>query len=339
MSRAFAAPLRAPAARPTAAVGEAWYGPHRQADRGRADPGPGGGVLGRRARAVPGRRAGARPAARPASRTTSTSRPTPGRPRSRRCCRRAGADSIYAIGEKFGTIGGIFGEDLIEITTYRSEEYEPGSRKPKVEFGDSLEGDLSRRDFTINAIALDVRTGELVGPVRRPGRPEGPADPGRRGGRGAVRRGPAAAAARRSAGGAARVRDRARDEAGRRRLRRDAGDDQPRAGGAGDGEDPDESAAGARDPAADRPGPDAADHPRGAGDARHAPGRQLPPQGRLRAHRPGGGPDAAAAGGALGGAAARHRQAAHPHHRRRRSSTSTATTTSGIRCRGRSCRG
>ena len=78
--------------------------------------------------------------------------------------RRAGADSIFAIGEKFGTIGGIFGEDLIEITTYRSEEYEPGSRKPKVEFGDSLAGDLSRRDFTINAVALDVRIGDLTDP-------------------------------------------------------------------------------------------------------------------------------------------------------------------------------
>ena len=78
--------------------------------------------------------------------------------------RRAGADHIFAIGEKFGTIGGIFGDVVVEITTYRSEEYEPGSRKPKVEFGDSLEGDLSRRDFTINAIALDVSTGELVDP-------------------------------------------------------------------------------------------------------------------------------------------------------------------------------
>ena len=78
--------------------------------------------------------------------------------------RRADADHIFAIGEKFGTIGGIFGDDVVEITTYRSEEYEPGSRKPKVEFGDSLEGDLSRRDFTINAIALDVATGDLVDP-------------------------------------------------------------------------------------------------------------------------------------------------------------------------------
>jgi poly(A) polymerase len=77
---------------------------------------------------------------------------------------RAGADHIFAVGERFGTVGGVFGDDVIEITTYRSEEYEPGSRKPKVEFGDSLEGDLSRRDFTINAIALDVATSDLVDP-------------------------------------------------------------------------------------------------------------------------------------------------------------------------------
>ncbi|MFN8634834.1 MAG: HD domain-containing protein [Chloroflexota bacterium] len=82
----------------------------------------------------------------------------------KRLLRRANADHIFAIGEKFGTIGGVFGEDVVEITTYRSEEYENGSRKPKVQFGHSLEGDLSRRDFTVNAIALDVRTGELVDP-------------------------------------------------------------------------------------------------------------------------------------------------------------------------------
>jgi poly(A) polymerase len=78
--------------------------------------------------------------------------------------RRAGADHIFAIGEKFGTIGGVFGDDVVEITTYRSEEYEPGSRKPKVEFGHSLEGDLSRRDFTINAIALEIPAGRIVDP-------------------------------------------------------------------------------------------------------------------------------------------------------------------------------
>lgn len=78
--------------------------------------------------------------------------------------RRAGADHIFAVGEKFGTVGGVFGELVVEITTYRSEEYEAGSRKPKVQFGQSLVGDLSRRDFTINAIALDAATGELVDP-------------------------------------------------------------------------------------------------------------------------------------------------------------------------------
>jgi poly(A) polymerase len=78
--------------------------------------------------------------------------------------RRAGADHIFAIGEKFGTIGGIFEDEVVEITTYRSEEYEPGSRKPKVEFGSSLEGDLSRRDFTVNAIALEIPSGRIVDP-------------------------------------------------------------------------------------------------------------------------------------------------------------------------------
>ncbi len=76
----------------------------------------------------------------------------------------AGADHIFSIGEKFGTIGGVFGDLIVEVTTYRAEEYESGSRKPKVAFGDSLEGDLSRRDFTINAIALDVVSGELFDP-------------------------------------------------------------------------------------------------------------------------------------------------------------------------------
>lgn len=78
--------------------------------------------------------------------------------------RRAGADHIFAIGEKFGTIGGVFGEEIVEITTYRSEQYEAGSRKPTVEFGDSLEGDLSRRDFTVNAMALEIPSGRLVDP-------------------------------------------------------------------------------------------------------------------------------------------------------------------------------
>jgi poly(A) polymerase len=54
--------------------------------------------------------------------------------------------------------------DIIEITTYRSDRYNPDSRKPEVTFGDTLEGDLLRRDFTINAMARDPLTGEIVDP-------------------------------------------------------------------------------------------------------------------------------------------------------------------------------
>jgi poly(A) polymerase len=85
-------------------------------------------------------------------------------PQIKRLLKRAGAESIFAVGEKFGTIGANFGDTTVEVTTYRSEQYERGSRKPSVEFGDSLLGDLSRRDFTINALAQDTRTGELVDP-------------------------------------------------------------------------------------------------------------------------------------------------------------------------------
>jgi poly(A) polymerase len=54
--------------------------------------------------------------------------------------------------------------DVVEITTYRSDQYSDGSRKPEVTFGDSLEGDLLRRDFTINAMARDPLSGEIVDP-------------------------------------------------------------------------------------------------------------------------------------------------------------------------------
>lgn len=68
---------------------------------------------------------------------------------------------VYAIGKKFGTIG-FKVEDMngafqkVEVTTFRSEKYEPGNRKPQVEFVSDLRDDLSRRDFTINAIAYDT---------------------------------------------------------------------------------------------------------------------------------------------------------------------------------------
>jgi poly(A) polymerase len=64
------------------------------------------------------------------------------------------ADAVWDVGREFGTIAARIGDTVVEITTYRSDEYEAGSRKPVVAFGDSLEGDLVRRDFTINAMAL-----------------------------------------------------------------------------------------------------------------------------------------------------------------------------------------
>ncbi len=68
------------------------------------------------------------------------------------------ADSVWDIGAAFGTIAGKKGEITVEITTYRSESYDPSSRKPDVEFGKSIEADLARRDFTINAMALELTT-------------------------------------------------------------------------------------------------------------------------------------------------------------------------------------
>jgi poly(A) polymerase len=66
--------------------------------------------------------------------------------------------ALWHQGRAFGTIGGTLRESSIkvEITTFRSEAYVDHSRKPSVQWGDSLEADLSRRDFTINALALDV---------------------------------------------------------------------------------------------------------------------------------------------------------------------------------------
>ena len=66
------------------------------------------------------------------------------------------ADQLYTVGEQFGTIGLLRDEVRCEITTYRAETYRPDSRRPKVAFGDSIETDLGRRDFTVNAIALQL---------------------------------------------------------------------------------------------------------------------------------------------------------------------------------------
>lgn len=66
------------------------------------------------------------------------------------------ADHVYKVGETFGTIAARKGERSVEVTTFRSEIYREDSRKPQVTFSDDIETDLGRRDFTINAIALEL---------------------------------------------------------------------------------------------------------------------------------------------------------------------------------------
>jgi poly(A) polymerase len=93
------------------------------------------------------------------------------------------ADASWTVGIEFGTIGLRKGDVTFEVTTYRSEKYQAGSRKPDVQYGRSLEGDLGRRDFTVNAMAARLPSRELVDPfggladlrakvLRSPGRPE-----------------------------------------------------------------------------------------------------------------------------------------------------------------------
>ncbi|WP_228255002.1 CCA tRNA nucleotidyltransferase [Ornithinimicrobium avium] len=64
------------------------------------------------------------------------------------------ADTTWDVGRDFGTIGARRGDRTLEITTYRADAYDEDSRKPVVAFGDNLEDDLVRRDFTVNAMAL-----------------------------------------------------------------------------------------------------------------------------------------------------------------------------------------
>lgn len=74
------------------------------------------------------------------------------------------ADAHWDIGRDFGTIGAMKSGVQIEITTYRAEAYEPESRKPVVRFGDSLDDDLVRRDFTIGAMAVRLPEKTFVDP-------------------------------------------------------------------------------------------------------------------------------------------------------------------------------
>ena len=77
------------------------------------------------------------------------------------------AVTTWDIGREFGTIGALLRQPdgrewIVEVTTFRSDTYDPASRKPQVRFGDTLTGDLLRRDFTVNAMALSVVTGAFT---------------------------------------------------------------------------------------------------------------------------------------------------------------------------------
>ncbi len=108
---------------------------------------------------------------------------TSARPEETEALLKGWADAIWDMGRAFGTIGCRKGDWQVEITTYRSESYDPSSRKPDVDFGDTLAGDLGRRDFTVNAMAVLVPDREFEDPyggvvdlahrlLRTPGKPE-----------------------------------------------------------------------------------------------------------------------------------------------------------------------
>ena len=95
------------------------------------------------------------------------------------------ADNVWDTGIEFGTVAAKRGETTVEVTTYRSDSYSQESRKPEVNFGTSIEGDLSRRDFTVNSMALELTgaTPQFIDPfgglvdlakktLRTPGKPE-----------------------------------------------------------------------------------------------------------------------------------------------------------------------
>ena len=68
------------------------------------------------------------------------------------------AENVWDTGIAFGTVAGKRGDTTVEVTTYRSEHYDSDSRKPSVEYGKDINGDLSRRDFTVNSMALELTT-------------------------------------------------------------------------------------------------------------------------------------------------------------------------------------
>lgn len=74
------------------------------------------------------------------------------------------ASAVWTQGKRFGTIGLKVGGRTMEITTHRAETYTADSRKPEVQFSDAVEADLSRRDFTVNAMALSLPDLNLIDP-------------------------------------------------------------------------------------------------------------------------------------------------------------------------------
>lgn len=74
------------------------------------------------------------------------------------------SDAQWDVGREFGTIAARVAGTTVEITTYRADSYDASSRKPTVQFGDTLESDLVRRDFTVNAMALRLPERVLVDP-------------------------------------------------------------------------------------------------------------------------------------------------------------------------------
>ena len=89
---------------------------------------------------------------------------TDARPEQTRALVSPGAEGLWLQGVDYGTVGVMFGGARFEITTFRTESYEPGSRHPRVSFADDITTDLSRRDFTINALAIRLMDLELLDP-------------------------------------------------------------------------------------------------------------------------------------------------------------------------------
>ncbi|APT93547.1 poly(A) polymerase PcnA [Corynebacterium phocae] len=90
---------------------------------------------------------------------------TPARPEKVKAILEDWAETVWDTGIEFGTVSAAYRGQQIEITTFRADNYDGHSRNPEVAFGDTLEGDLIRRDFRINAMALEMHTREFHDPM------------------------------------------------------------------------------------------------------------------------------------------------------------------------------